>query len=320
MAGLNKPGTGPSPRPRPRPAEDEQEAPEQPPEEQPSTAEPEPEPQAEAEPETGTEEAEVEQVDALTGEPEPARDRPRPSPRRKARDEGAPKPSSTEEAEQQAEHAERTESHQEGSDGAAEADSTDGAEPAAKPRRSRRSLFRLAALLLVAALAFAALAVYFRMEGNQVSAATNNTALVDVARTAQVEQEVSAAVEKLFSYDFNDIAKTEQAAQELLVNDEVCGQYQRQFAEVKRLAPEQKMVVTTKVTRAAVIMLDGDRAKVLVFVDQTSTRTDQNKSSAGGSQLSVTTELRDGQWKITGLDTYTQEPEPDPNEELPSCS
>ncbi|OZM75268.1 hypothetical protein CFN78_01155 [Amycolatopsis antarctica] len=226
---------------------------------------------------------------------------PRPSPRRKTRDHGAPRPESQEDT---------VSSAPEPGPGAR------ASSRAAAPRRSRTTL---AAVLVVVALLFAGLAVFFKIMGDDEAAASNNTALIDVSRTSQVKGEVTAGVEALFSYDFNDIAKTEQASGDLLVNDEARNQYNSLFAEVKRLAPEQKMVVTFKVTRTAVVLLDDDRAKVLVFGDQTATRTDQNQTSAGGSQFSVDTELRDGKWKIAGLDFYSdgQQPEGQPPAPLP---
>lgn len=322
VAGLRKPAGSPSPTPRPSPepvAPDSEvhEHPEPESVESPesvdsaesveSTAKPEPE-HAESEhagsEHTGSEHTEPEQVGevhALTGEPDPA-PRPKPSPRRKARDTGTAKPSSEDETE------------------AAHSDTESDAEPPAAPpkvaaRVGARSRKPLVAGLLVVAVLFAGLAVFFRVQGAEAASATNNTALIDVARTSQVKEQVSDAVERLFSYDYQNIEKTEKAAQELLVTDEVREKYEKQFAEVKRVAPEQKMVVTTKVTRSGVMMLDDNRARVLVFVDQTSTRTDQNQTSAGGSQLSVEAEFRDGSWKITDMNTYNDLPQPPPAED-----
>ncbi|MFI6024212.1 hypothetical protein [Amycolatopsis magusensis] len=283
VAGIRRPGaesepqtpSRPSPKPRPEP---EVAAAPASVEEASSSA-------AAAEP-VVEEEAVVEPVSEPVSEPvEP--DAPvvkaKPSPRPKARDTGVAKPTS-------------------------EAEAEEVPEPAFtqvvfdQPKRPSRLLLPL---LLVAAVVFAGLAVWFKIEESEVSAATDNTALLDVAKTAQVKQAVTSAAEALFSYDFNDIAKTENAANELLVNDEVRQKYNGFMGEVKRLAPEQKMVVTMKVTRSAVVLIDGDRAKVMVSADQTSTRTAQNQTSAGGAQMWFTTELRDGKWKITDLNTYS---------------
>ncbi|WIY07291.1 hypothetical protein QRX60_08070 [Amycolatopsis mongoliensis] len=223
-------------------------------------------------------------VDALTGEPEADEEAPsRPAPRRKKRDTGIAKPTGVSEAEAAA--------------------SAEKPAPAAAGSSSHKPYVLASALVLVALL-LGGLAFWFKSEEVQVSSATSNTALLDVAKTAQVKDAVSKAAEALFSYDFNNIKKTEDAANDLLANDDVKNKYNSLMGEVKRLAPTQKMVVTCKVTRAAVIMLNGDLAKVMVFVDQTSTRTDTKKTTAGTAQLHLNAQLQGDKWKITDMDTY----------------
>jgi Mce-associated membrane protein len=221
------------------------------------------------------------EVDALTGEPAEETAPARPAPRRKKRDAGIAKPSDVEEA---------------------------SAEVAGEPERPARARVRrpylVAGALVLVALVLGGLAYWFKAEEVQVSTATSNTALLDVAKTAQVKDAVSKAAESLFSYDFNNIKKTEDAANDLLANDDVRNKYNSLMGEVKRLAPAQKMIVTCKVTRAAVIMLNGDLAKVMVFVDQTSTRTDTKKTTAGTAQLHLNAQLQGDKWKITDMDTY----------------
>jgi Mce-associated membrane protein len=216
----------------------------------------------------------------------------KPSPRRKIRDEGADKPVSVEEAEA----------------GVAN-------EPAPAKPKTGHSPYLLTGALVVVGLLLCGAAVIFKINANQISAATSNTALLDVATTAQVNDQMSHAVEALFSYDFNDIAKTENAAKDLLIGDEVRAKYNQLMTEVKRLAPAQKMVVTVKVTRSAVIRLNGDLAEVMVFADQTATRTDTKQTTAGSAQLHLNAQLTGGKWKITEMDTYpsaatTQAPAP----------
>ncbi|WP_091303993.1 hypothetical protein [Amycolatopsis tolypomycina] len=273
MAGLRKPSTDetaaertakPRPRPAPRPVD---------------TA-PAEDTQVFAAVEPAVEEEP--QVDALTGEPSAAEEAaPRPTPRRKQRDTGVAKP--TEEAEV----------------AVAEAD-----EPVKAGRSPRERSYLVAGALVLVALALGSLAFWFKYEETKISSATSNTALLDVAKTAQVKDAVSKAAEALFSYDFNNIKKTEDAANDLLANDDVKAKYNSLMGEVKRLAPAQKMIVTCKVTRAAVIMLNGDLAKVMVFVDQTSTRTDTKKTTAGTAQLHLNAQLQGDKWKITDMDTY----------------
>jgi Mce-associated membrane protein len=217
------------------------------------------------------------QVDALTGElSEEAPERP--APRRKKRDEGTAKPTDVSEV--------------------------PVSDEPSRPAAGLGKPHVVAGALVLVALILGGLAFWFRSEEVKISSATSNTALLDVAKTAQVKDAVSKAAEALFSYDFNNIKKTEDAANDLLANDDVRNKYNSLMGEVKRLAPAQKMIVTCKVTRAAVIMLNGDLAKVMVFVDQTSTRTDTKKTTAGTAQLHLNAQLQGDKWKITDMDTY----------------
>lgn len=232
--------------------------------------------------------------DGLTGEtpavdevePAPAK----PSPRRKSRDGGVTKPSDYGAAEvalvQPEAEAERL--------------------PWRRPERSwgTRDRTVLTGALFAVAVVLVGLAVWFRIEDSDVSAATSNTALLDVAHTSEVKQAATSAVETLFSYDFTNVAKTQDAAKDLLLNDDVRNKYNSLMGEVQRLAPQQKIVVTVKASRSAVMMLDDDHARVMVFVDQTATRTDQNQTSSGSAQLWVQLQNAGGKWKITDLDTY----------------
>lgn len=267
-------------------------------------------PTEDTEPTEGTA-ATAAEVDALTGEqvaadtaadtdPDsdiadvPAR------PRRKRRDEGAAKPVDLDEAE---------------ASGSSEAS---GASRLSGGRRIGKGQTLTIGLVIVG-LVLAGLAVFFKLQYDTASDATSNTALLDVAKTAQVKDQVSQATEALFSYDFNNIKKTEDAAGNLLANDDVKAKYNSLMGEVKRLAPQQKMVVTCKVTRSAVIMLDGDRARVMVFVDQSSTRSDTKQTTAGSAQLHVDAQLQGTTWKITDLDTYKAPPAPSaPSSSAPS--
>ncbi|MEV7550818.1 hypothetical protein AB0N89_14430 [Amycolatopsis sp. NPDC089917] len=215
----------------------------------------------------------------------------KPSPRAKTRAAAKAKPDDIEEAEAEV---------------ATEADESSEA----KPKKPGSGKLILAGALVVVGLLLAATAVLFKIQADDVSSSTNNTALLDVAKTAQVKDQVAKATEALFSYDYKNISKTENAAGDLLVNDEVRAKYNLLMGEVKRLAPQQKMVVTCKVTRSAVIRLEGDRADVMVFVDQSSTRADTNKTTAGSAQLHLNAELQGDKWKITAMNTYAAPPNP----------
>ncbi|RRO12989.1 hypothetical protein EIL87_25330 [Saccharopolyspora rhizosphaerae] len=147
-----------------------------------------------------------------------------------------------------------------------------------------------------------ALAVFFGVATyttyNTGSAA--NEALTSAGATSEVNGQVSDGVEKLFSYDFNDTAKTENAAKDLLVGEAV-QKYNELFSVVKQQAPQQQLIVTTTVKNSAVTHLNGDRAEVLVFVDQHAMRANTGESNIGPAQISVSAEKQGDKWKITQL-------------------
>jgi Mce-associated membrane protein len=169
------------------------------------------------------------------------------------------------------------------------------------------------ALLILVALAF-----WFRGESNNRTegADADNQALIDTARTSEVAGQVAEAIEKSLSYNYTDLDSTAKAVQDNLTGRALC-EYDQLFGQVKKLAPEQKLVLTTRVRDKGVTRLEGDRAEVLVFVDQTTTRADQNQTTASGAQFAVRAEKQGDRWKITQFDMLGQ---PLPNgQALPSC-
>lgn len=162
--------------------------------------------------------------------------------------------------------------------------------------RKRRARLVFAAVAVV----MAALAVWFALEARGTNAVlAHNTALSDVSGTADVGKQVSSALGTLFSYRYDDPAKNEHAAKELLTGPALA-EYGRLFGQVRKLAADQKLVVTSTAVASGVKQLDGDRAALLVFLDQTGTRGD-GQHSTGAAQLSVTAERVGGKWRITGM-------------------
>jgi Mce-associated membrane protein len=140
------------------------------------------------------------------------------------------------------------------------------------------------------------------------SSASRNTALTDAAATSEVRGTVAQAVNAVFSYTYADPARTDEAARRVLVGKAV-QQYEAMLAEVRKQGPRQKLVLTTTVTDSGVEMMDGRRARVLIFADQRNTSTASGTGTAGttyaAAMLAVDAVHRDGTWKITGLDTFS---------------
>ncbi|MFF1731223.1 hypothetical protein [Streptomyces sp. NPDC058247] len=176
--------------------------------------------------------------------------------------------------------------------------------PPRRPRRPAPLLLVLCALTLLLG-AFAGWA-YAEARGLRDDEASRNTALTDPARTSEVKGQAAEAVNALFSYDHANPGAEEKAVATLLTGKAV-EQHRRLLAPVLAQAKKQKTVVTTTVTDSAVERIDGNRARVLVFADQSSTSTAakaKDAASYAGAMLAVDLVLRDGRWLVSAIDTF----------------
>ncbi|MGA5218556.1 hypothetical protein ACPCAE_21160 [Streptomyces cinereoruber] len=144
--------------------------------------------------------------------------------------------------------------------------------------------------------------------------ARGNTALTDLARTSEIKGQTTAAVAALFSYDHADPAAFEKAGKTLLTGKAV-EQHRTLLGGVLARAAEEKTVITTAVTDSAVERIDGDRARVLVYADQSSVSTagtakggkqqkDQDQGVYAGAMFAVDVVHRDGRWLVENIDTF----------------
>lgn len=178
------------------------------------------------------------------------------------------------------------------------------AAPAGAPAQ-RRGL-RVPALLAVVIVMLGGFGVWATVQANSLRAsnAGQNVALTDVAATSSVRHQVSSAVNQIFSYRYTDTAATRRAAQNVLTGRAI-RQYDQLFSLVEKQAPVQKLVVTTTVTNSGVQFLSGDRARVLIYANQQSTRAGTSQSTYAGAMFAVTAVRAGGRWKIENIDTFT---------------
>ncbi|MFF8596426.1 hypothetical protein ACF061_34345 [Streptomyces sp. NPDC015220] len=200
------------------------------------------------------------------------------------------------------------------------AERADAAE-AAPRRRTIRRPNRSAGLALLCLLTlvlggFAGWA-HARAQNLRDDPAVRNTALSDAARTSEIKGQTEKAVAALFSYDHANPGAYEKAAETLLTGKAVA-QHKALLDTVRARADQQKAVITTTVTDSAVERIDGDRARVLVYADQSSVSTAGTKPSAGregkqaaqdegtyaGAMFAVDVLRRDGHWLVSGIDTF----------------
>ncbi|MDG4865969.1 hypothetical protein P8605_48240, partial [Streptomyces sp. T-3] len=153
--------------------------------------------------------------------------------------------------------------------------------------------------------AFAVLA-HTRAEDLRDRPALRNAALTDTARTSEVKGAVGQAVDAVFSYDHTDPARTEKAAAEHLTGKAV-GQHRDMLAQVRAQGDRQKLVLSTTVTHSGVEVVDGDRARVLVFADQSNTSTAKGGSATyAAAMFAVDVVHRGGAWRIANIDTFSR--------------
>ncbi|MBD2899690.1 hypothetical protein amrb99_86760 [Actinomadura sp. RB99] len=128
----------------------------------------------------------------------------------------------------------------------------------------------------------------------------HDRAVLDGVATTDVTGDVSTALSRIFSYTPADVDAARRAAADVLTGP-AAAQYTKIFGQVARQAPAQRVTLTTRVTRAGVISLVGDTARLLVFLDQTATRAGRPDGTPAAAQLTVTAHRDDGHWRITEL-------------------
>lgn len=158
----------------------------------------------------------------------------------------------------------------------------------------------LAAVLVV----LLALAAFFGIATASLrgTPAAANTALTDLGATSEVSSQLGDGLEALYSYDFARLDENERAAREV-ITDGFTPQFERLFAQVRDLAPQQQAVVSAVVSVSAVQLIEGDRAVLVAFMDQQATTAASAEQVAASGRLTVTGELVDGRWKIAGVES-----------------
>lgn len=189
-------------------------------------------------------------------------------------------------------------------------DADDGPEadaPRPRPRASRLRI-TLPAVLCALTVLLGAVAVWaFASAGSlRDEPARQNAALTDIGRTSEVKGRISEAVGAVFSYDYASPARSDRAASTYLTGRAV-QQHKDMLADVREQAPEQKLVLTTTVTESGVEFLDGDRARLLIFADQSNTRTGKDEETTyAAAMFAVDAVRREDTWLIAAIDTFTR--------------
>ncbi|MEU0159705.1 hypothetical protein ABZ154_12890 [Streptomyces sp. NPDC006261] len=178
----------------------------------------------------------------------------------------------------------------------------------APPQRLRTGLPGVPALLCALTILLGAFAAWAFTSAASLrdEPARQNAALTDIARTSEVKGRIGEAVGAVFSYDYASPARSDRAAKTHLTGRAV-QQHKDMLAEVRELAPKQKLVLTTTVTASGVEYLDGDRARLLIFADQSNTRTGKDEETTYAAAMFAVDAVRRGDtWRIAAIDTFTR--------------
>ncbi|MGH3434284.1 MAG: hypothetical protein ACRDQB_15755, partial [Thermocrispum sp.] len=129
----------------------------------------------------------------------------------------------------------------------------------------------------------------------------DNRALVDVTATEEITDRVSAALKAVFSYNHANLDRTERAV-DLALTGAAERQYLAEFTRAAKRAERGKLVRSSTVRSLGVRTLTGDRATLLVFLDQQTLKPSGPPSSATAT-LDVTAVRTAEGWRISRIVT-----------------
>ena len=157
------------------------------------------------------------------------------------------------------------------------------------------------ALALVAVLVLGGAGVAF-VKAHQLRStdSARNLALVDTSVSNEVVGQVSVALNRVFSYAYSNPKPTQDAAAALLTGD-AAGQYKTIFDALQSKASGQQLTLKAKSVIGGVSSLTDDSARLLIFLDQSSTRATDASTSTAAAQLSVEAVKQGGIWKISQI-------------------
>jgi hypothetical protein len=167
----------------------------------------------------------------------------------------------------------------------------------------RRVIMGLMLLVVLAAVA----ALWLARDGDGSAPSITSAASTEAtAASAEVRSEVrdaaAEAATRVYGYSWKTLAADKAAARELLTDD-MPAQYDRSMAGVATSSGRDHTVVSAKVVDTGVVTSSSTYARVLVFVNRSTTGDDLEKPSLDLDRVLVTL-VRDGdEWLVSELDS-----------------
>lgn len=166
-------------------------------------------------------------------------------------------------------------------------------DPAGQAQVRRLVIVAVTAVLLVAGAVLLGIADHVARSAGPLG----NQAFVDAGSTSAVVGDVTAAIKVVYSYDYKALDANREAAK-AVITGKFSQDFDKVFAGVKLLAPQQQAVLTTTVPAAGVVQVRDDRARLLMMVDQNGTRMGSQPIAGTSARLVVEAQQVDGHWKI----------------------
>ncbi|MEV4941001.1 hypothetical protein AB0L09_25065 [Streptomyces zaomyceticus] len=189
-------------------------------------------------------------------------------------------------------------------DGETTTDGDAGDPTDAAPRRFPTPWRKAVLAVVVVALLLAGGALFHGAHQLRSTPSARNTALTDAGATARVGGDVGEGLARVFSYTPTSDDAVERSVGTVLAG-RAARQYTDLFAQVRAKLVEQRVTLSTRTVRTGVVELDGDSARLLVFLDQTSRRDDarQDRATAtsAAAQLTVTARFQGDRWLIVDI-------------------
>lgn len=189
-------------------------------------------------------------------------------------------------------------------DAEAETEAETDDEPAARRVQAGLRTRTLVLIVVLSAVLGIGLTYWFHSESAALrSAAVSNEAVVNPTRTNEVATQISGKLEKLWSYDYRRLDQ-QQSEVRGVATKSFLDQYAQQFQRIKELAPAQQAVVQARVVDIAVQRLAGDKAELIVFLNQVAAKGTSQDVTRAAARLHVSATLVDGGWRVSGVTPF----------------
>ncbi|MCZ0982796.1 hypothetical protein O1L60_38390 [Streptomyces diastatochromogenes] len=184
--------------------------------------------------------------------------------------------------------------------GGGDAVGADGTGTTDRPGRRSATVWRRAALAAaLTALLLGGSGFFYAAHQLRSAPSARNQALTDTGATTRVSGDVAEGLARVFSYTPATTDAAERSARTVLAG-RAARQYADLLAQVRAKLAEQRITLATQTVRTGVIELDGDSARLLVFLDQTSRR-DKGAATSAAAQLTVTAKYQGDRWQIVDI-------------------